>query len=53
MSKIIVYRWRQWWQLYAMMLSICLAVCRLKCVHKNVIVSKTEQFRAMVSINDQ
>jgi len=40
-------------RLYAMGLSICLFVClSSKCVHKKAVFSKTEQFGAMVSIDD-
>jgi len=37
-------------RLHASMMSICLSVCRQNA--KTAIVSKTKQFRAMVSIDD-
>jgi len=48
---------RLWGRLYATAMSICLfvslSVCRLERVYRNAVFSKTKQFRAIVSIDDQ
>ena len=38
--------------LYATKLSVCLLVCLLQRIHKNAVLSKDKQFRAVVSIDD-